>query len=99
GAAAAHDRKRAVDVTAAQISRNPDAGFKTHRLREQYERCGVVARPPQPGDKFYSSGCPVSPASSRTSRSEICPVIGNLRSRSNFSIAARVPGPYAPAAF
>ena len=38
--------------------------------------------------KSYSNGRPVIAASSRTTRSEGCPVIGSLRSRSNFSIAA-----------
>src|SRR5215510_698929 len=38
--------------------------------------------------KSYSNGRPVIAASSRTTRSEGWPVIGSLRSRSNFSIAA-----------
>lgn len=38
--------------------------------------------------KSYSNGLPVIAASSRTTRSEGWPVIGSLRSRSNFSIAA-----------
>ena len=42
----------------------------------------------------YSSGRPVSAASSRSSRGEIWPVTGSLRSRSNFWIAAIVSAPY-----
>jgi len=44
----------------------------------------------------YSSGRPVVAVSSRTSWSESWPVTGSLRSRSNFSIAARVSGPRTP---
>jgi len=40
--------------------------------------------------KDYSSGRPVTDASSRVTRSETCPVTGSLRSRSNRSIAALV---------
>ena len=42
------------------------------------------------GRQDYSSGRPVTDASSRVTRSETCPVIGSLRSRSNRSIAALV---------
>src|SRR5262249_60672319 len=38
--------------------------------------------------KSYSNGRPVIAVSSRATRSEAWPVIGSLRSRSNFSIAA-----------
>jgi len=40
--------------------------------------------------RAYSSGRPVIAASSRTTRSDARPVIGSLRSRSNFSIAVWV---------
>ncbi len=47
----------------------------------------------------YSSGRPVTAASSRMSRTETWPVTGILRSLSNLRIAAVVSGPIEPVAF
>ena len=71
GAAAAHHSKRAFQVTAAYIGRNPD-------------------RTLQPQQATYSTGAPVTNASSSVSLSLISPALASPRSRSNFSMALRV---------
>ncbi len=85
GAAAAHRREGAFDVAAADIGRDPDRGFETHRLLRP-KHADIAAR----FGSDYSSGRPVTAASSRATRSDAWPVTGSLRSRSNFSIAAWV---------
>ena len=85
GAAPAHDRGEAFDLTAAQIGGNPERGFQTHRSASSGRRYNSIqARDRKP---CYSSGWPVMAASSLTRLSETRPVTGSLRSRSNFSIA------------
>ena len=44
----------------------------------------------------YSIGWPIIAASSWTTRSDICPVAGSLRARSNFAIAVCVSAPMVP---
>src|SRR5882724_4305187 len=85
GAATPYRREGPFDVTAPKIGRYPDAGFETHGRR--------LTRKPS---ARHSNGRPVIAANSRMRRSETCPVIGSLRSRSKRSIAVLVAGSAKP---
>src|SRR5215470_17429963 len=88
--APAYRRERALGVAAPDIGRDPDRRFEAHR---PLRRAQVCLRRRHDGYRFglaYSSGRPVIAVISRITRSDAWPVIGSLRSRSNFSIAACV---------
>ena len=83
GAAPAHRREGAFDVAAAQIGRDPDAGFQAHGLSVTRAR----RRSPFIPAAGRSWRRVRAPADRRSA-----PVTGRRRSRSNFSIAALVSG-------
>src|SRR5262249_56154421 len=103
GSAPPHGREGSFDVAAADIGGDPDGRFQAHykfsscppRPSRIDHMCEGDESPDRHffdyesarATKSYSSGRPVIAARSRTSRSEGWPVIGSLRSRSNFSIA------------
>src|SRR5262249_36343561 len=114
GPAPPHGREGSFDVAGADMGGDPDGRFQAHykfsscppRPSRIDHMCEGDESPDRHffdyesarATKSYSSGRPVIAASSRTSRSEGWPVIGSLRSRSNFSIAAWVSAATVPLA-
>jgi len=85
-----HRRRASMDT-----ARRMGPGLRRDDLLKGYACQRTITRRRAP----YSIGLPVIAESSRTRRSDIWPVIGSLRSRSNFWIAAWVSEPTVPVGF